>query len=270
MFSSKTTIGEIVFGANASNWFWTFSKGRFGKCIVYIAWIVSLIQGMLLFFGIGVNWVPASISLILSIPLNTSTFMFLNKDLFIRLCGRFEVLFLVGHVLVANFSLMSVFRWDPRSGFIFGAMYSLLLICFVDAWHPAVRRSAWYSVVVGAVGSALAMVAIMKNRSLAESAPVFSLGTLSYQVSKMGFDSYRMVTFFLLKNAVFLFRFQERYGQLRTPLVETTIPSCEVHRVQDDDVLEIDDVHPLDDDDQELKVNSEPLHMLEKCMINHH
>ena len=266
VFSSKTTIGEFVFGANVSNFFWKFSKGRFGKCM-YIAWIVSLVQGMLMFFGIGVNWVSASISLILSLPLNTSTIMFLNKDLFIRLCGRFEVLFLVGHVLVATFSLMSVFRWDPRSGFIFGAMYSLLLICFVDAWHPAVRRSAWYSVVVGAVGSALAMVAIMMNRSLADSAPVFSLGTLSYQVSKMSFDSCRMVTFFLAKNAVFLFRFQERYGQLRTRLVETTVPSCEAHRVQDEDVLQIYDVHPLDDDGQGLKVNIIPLHMLDSEML---
>ncbi len=51
-----------------------------------------------------------------------------------------------------------------------------------------------------------------------------TLGTLSWQVSKMAFDAAKVLTIFNIKNFIMALWHPSRYGQLRAPLVEQCVP----------------------------------------------
>ena len=68
------------------------------------------------------------------------------------------------------------------------------------------------------------MASIFWHHDLAQAAPVATLGTLNWQVSKIAFDAAKVFTLFCVKNLVMTLCHPLRYGQLRVPLVEHRVP----------------------------------------------
>jgi hypothetical protein len=71
------------------------------------------------------------------------------------------------------------------------------------------------------------MASIAWHHDLAQAAPMATLGTLNWQVSKMAFDATKVLTIFFMKNFVIALWHPTRYGQLRAPLVEQRMPDVE-------------------------------------------
>ena len=76
-------------------------------------------------------------------------------------------------------------------------------------------------------GGVVVLAAIGWQHDLAQAAPVASLGTLKWQVSKMAFDAAKVVTLFCVKILVMALWHPMRYGQLRAPLTEQRVPDAE-------------------------------------------
>jgi hypothetical protein len=94
--------------------------------------------------------------------------------------------------------------------------------------HIATRRSgAVLTIAAAIVGGAVMMASIAWHHDLAQAAPVATLGTLRWQVSKMAFDATKVLIIFFIKNLVMVLVHPARYGQVRAPLVEQRVPDVE-------------------------------------------
>ncbi len=65
------------------------------------------------------------------------------------------------------------------------------------------------------------------HHDLAQAAPMATLGTLNWQVSKMAFDACKVFIIFFIKNLIVFILHPSRYVQLRAPLVEQRVPDAE-------------------------------------------
>jgi hypothetical protein len=178
-----------------------------------------------MFFDVLVSLEFVAVAVVLLIPAPVFSFAFMNAELLLRVSGRFDVLFLVGEVLLANVSLAAFFKWDLRAVVLFGCgLPSVLLVCFIDAWHPTARRTSWAALFVGFMSICACIASIATHPILTADAAVWQLGSLSYRVGQLAFDTWKVVGFFFAKNLVIYFRWPARYSQLRAPLVEQVVP----------------------------------------------
>jgi hypothetical protein len=94
--------------------------------------------------------------------------------------------------------------------------------------HVAIRRSGTALAFVAAIlGGVVSLASIAWHHDLAQAAPVATLGTLNWQVSKMAFDALKVITLFYIKNLSAFVVHPTRFGQLRAPLVEQRVPDAE-------------------------------------------
>ncbi len=94
--------------------------------------------------------------------------------------------------------------------------------------HIALRRSgAAPALLTAIVGGVFWLASLAWHHDLAQAAPVATLGTLHWQVSKMAFDAAKVITIFFGKNLVVALWHPARYGQLRAPLVEQRVPDVD-------------------------------------------
>ena len=176
-------------------------------------------------FDLAVSAEFVAFTVLLFNPLPFFAVAFMNAELLLRVSGRFDVLFLVGEVLVANVSLAAFFKWDLRAVAVLGGgLPSFLMICFIDAMHPAMRRISSAGIFVGFISICAFSASIATHPILAADAAVWQLGSLGYRVGQLAFDTWKVVGFFLAKNLVIYFRWPARYSQLRAPLVEQVVP----------------------------------------------
>ena len=185
---------------------------------------MAVVLGACMLFDVAVTVECVAVAVMLSIPMPVFVFAFMNAELLLRVSGRFDVLFLVGEVLVAHVSLAAFFKWDLRAIVLGGALPSFLMISFIDALHPAYRRTSWAGILVGFICICACIASIAIHPNLAADAAVWQLGSLGYRVGQLAFDTWKVVGFFFAKNLVIYFRWPARYSQLRAPLVEQVVP----------------------------------------------
>jgi hypothetical protein len=190
-----------------------------------MGWAVGGVLEACMLFDLAVSAEFVAFTVLLFNPLPFFAVAFMNAELLLRVSGRFDVLFLVGEVLVANVSLAAFFKWDLRAVAVLGGgLPSFLMICFIDAMHPAARRTAWVGIFVGFICICACIASIATHPSLAADAAVWQLGSLGYRVGQLAFDTWRVFGFFLAKNLVIYFRWPARYSQLRAPLLQQVVP----------------------------------------------
>ena len=222
VFNSRATVARALLGQRRADALWRASKRLHVLC--YAGWFMAVVLGACMLFDVAVTVECVAVAVMLSIPMPVFVFAFMNAELLLRVSGRFDVLFLVGEVLVAHVSLAAFFKWDLRVILLGAWLPSFLMVCFIDAMHLLNRRASWVGLFVGLIYICVVIASIATHRSMAADAAVWQLGSLGYRVGQLAFDTWKVVGFFFAKNLVIYFRWPARYSQLRAPLVEQVVP----------------------------------------------
>jgi hypothetical protein len=224
VFNSRATVARALLGQRRADALWGMYR-RWVSRLSYAGWLVGSVFSMCILFDVAVSVEFVAVAALLVIPLPAFTVAFMNAELLLRLSGRFDVLFLMGEVLVAHVSLAAFFKWDLRAVAVLGGgLPSFLMVCFIDAMHPAARRTSWVGLFVGFIVVCAGVATIATHPNLAADAAVWQLGSLGYRVGQLAFDTWKVVGFFFAKNLVIYFRRPARYSQLRAPLMEQVVP----------------------------------------------
>ncbi len=223
LFDSRATIAQALLSPCLADALWGVYRRIWW--LLYTAWGTGILLLMCLVFDLAVSATAVAAASLLSLPLVFLIAACINVQLLWRVSGRFDVLFLVGEVIVAHLSLAAFFKWDLRAvALLCTSLPSTLTVCFIDAWHPSMRQLAWVAISIGLLGTCTVTASVVvAHPALVADAAVLQLGTLRYKVGQLAFDTLRVMGIFFFKNLSIIFFKPARYFQMHSPLLEQVV-----------------------------------------------